>query len=266
MRIATRVCVAAVAIAAVDSSAYAAELSGPIAPAPMEEKGSSQAQVWFERALSLDIGAAGAPDAVQAFAAMRRAAELGHIQAEFNVAVMLDSGRGAPRDVAQASIWYARAAASGNHRAAFNLGQLYESGEGVPANVDLSRAWYGAADLPAARERLTETKSPTDRPALVRAPEPLFPLRKSSLEPGLQQVDLVWTSSLEPEAVRFFVELRTLDARASHEAWSGFVDVSSVRLPLPPGAQNLAWRVSAVARGSANYAVSAWSVFSVPPS
>ena len=90
---------------------------------------------------------------------MRRAAESGHTQAAFNVAAMLDSGRGAPRDVAQAAIWYARAAAGGNRRAAFNLGQLYESGEGVPANVDLSRAWYAAADLPAARERLAETRS-----------------------------------------------------------------------------------------------------------
>ena len=138
---------------------------------------------------------------------------LGHTQAAFNVAAMLDSGRGAPRDVAQAAIWYARAAAGGNRRAAFNLGQLYESGEGVPANVDLSRAWYAAADLPAARERLAETRSAADRPALVQAPEPLFPLSKSSLEPGLQQVDLVWTSPLEPEAVRFFVELRILGAR-----------------------------------------------------
>jgi hypothetical protein len=266
MRIATRVCVAAMAVAALNLSASAAEVLSPAAPAPAGENGSAQAQVWFERALSLDIGAEGAPDAVQAFAAMRRAAELGHTQAQFNVAAMLDSGRGAPRDVAQASIWYARAAAGGNRRAAFNLGQLYESGEGVPANIDLSRAWYAAASLPAARERLAETKSPADRPALVQAPQPLFPLRKSSLEPGLQQVDLVWTSSLEPESMRFFVELRTLDARASHEAWSGFVDVSSVRLPLPPGAQNLAWRVSAVARGSANYAVSSWSVFTVPQS
>ena len=266
MRIATRVWVAAMAIAAANSSANPAEVSSPVTPTSTEEKGSEQAQVWVERALSLDIGAAGAPDAVQAFAAMRRAAELGHTQAEFNVAAMLDSGRGAPRDVAQASIWYARAAAAGNRRAAFNLGQLYESGEGVPANIDLARAWYTAAALPAARERLAETKSTAGRPTLVQTPEQLFPRGKSSLEPGLLQVDLVWTSSLEPEAVRFFVELRTLDARASHEAWSGFVDVSSVRLPLPAGAQNLAWRVSAVARGSANYAVSGWSIFTVPPS
>ena len=262
MRIAMGVWVAATIIAATASSANAAELSGPSAPA---EPGGP-AQIWFERALSLDIGEAGSPDAVQAFAAMRRAADLGHTQAEFNVAAMLDSGRGASRDVAEASIWYARAAAAGNRRAAFNLGQLYEGGEGVPANVDLARAWYAAAGLPAARERIAETKSTASRPSLVRAPDPLFPLNSGSLEPGSQQVDVVWTSPLEPEAVRFFVELRVLDASASREAWSGFVDVSSVRLPLPPGAQTLAWRVSAVARGSANYAIAGWSLFRVPPS
>ena len=186
-------------------------------------------------------------------------------QAAFNVAVMLDSGRGAPRDVAQAAIWYARAAAGGDRRAAFNLGQLYESGDVVPAMRSPARAWYAAADLPAARERLAETKSPANRPPLVQAPEPLFPVKNNSLEPGLENVDLVWTSSVEFEAVRFFVELRILDAQASREAWSGFVDVSSLRLPLPPGAQNLAWRVTAVASSSANYTVSSWSVLRVAP-
>jgi Sel1 repeat len=264
MRIATRIGAAAVVIAAVSSSANAGEASSPDASTSMEEK--DPAQIWFERALSLDLGDAGAPDAVQAFAAMRRAADLGNTQAEFNVGAMLDSGRGAPRDMALASIWYARAAAAGNRRAAFNLGQLYESGEGVPPNADLARAWYAAAGLPAARERIGEVKSPADRPAFVRAPEPLSPLKASSLESGAQQVDLVWTSPVEPEAVRYFVELRIVDASASREAWSGFVDVSSVHLPLPAGAETFAWRVSAVARGLANYAVCGWSVFTVPPS
>ena len=263
MRIATRVSFAATIVAATALSANAAELS---APASVPAADGSRAEVWFERALSLDIGAASSPDAVQAFAAMRRAANFGHTQAAFNVAVMLDSGRGAPRDAGQAAIWYARAAAGGNRRAAFNLGQLYESGEGVPANIDLARAWYAAADLPAARERMAGTRLPTDRPRLLQAPEPLFPSRTSALEPGLQQVDVVWTSPLEPEPVRFFVELRILDAQASREAWSGFVDVSSVRLPLPLGAQTVAWRVSAVARGAANYSVAGWTVFTVPPS
>ena len=173
MRIATSVLVAAIANAAINSSAPAAEVLSPTPPPPSEEKGSAQAQVWFERALSLDIGAAGVPDAVQAFAAMRRAAELGHKQAEFNVAAMLDSGRGAPRDVAQASIWYARAAAAGDGRAAFNLGQLYESGEGVPANIDLARAWYAAAALPAAANAWR-------RPDLLLAARRLFKPRSNS--------------------------------------------------------------------------------------
>ena len=264
MRSATRACVAALAIGALNALAAAAEVASPVMPAPNGDKVS--AQVWFERALSLDVGDAGAPNAVQAFAAMQRAAELGHSQAAFNVAAMLDSGRGATRDVGRAAIWYARAAAAGDRRAAFNLGQLYENGEGVRGNADLARAWYAAAGLPAARERMGALKSPVDRPALIQAPEPLFPLKASRLEPGSQQVDLVWTSAVEPESVRYFVELRVFDAKATREAWSGFVDVTSVRLPLPAGAENMAWRVSAVARGLANYAVSEWSVFAVPPS
>ena len=53
MRIATRGCVAAMAVAALNLSASAAEVLNPAAPS--DEKGSAQAQVWFERALSLDI-------------------------------------------------------------------------------------------------------------------------------------------------------------------------------------------------------------------
>ena len=74
MRFATRVWLAVIAITAVNLSASAGGPSSADTPAPTGEK--DQAQVWFEHALSLDIGAAGAPDAVQAFAAMRRG-ELG---------------------------------------------------------------------------------------------------------------------------------------------------------------------------------------------
>jgi hypothetical protein len=257
--------VAALALMAVSVSANGGELPGPPPPSAADE-GSTAAEVWFERALSLDTGSAGTRDAVQAFAAMLRAADLGHTAAAFNVGAMLDSGRGAARDVAQAAVWYARAAAGGNRRAAFNLGQLYESGEGVPANGDLSRGWYAASRMPAARRRLSELKAPTGRLEQVVPPEPLFPTSRSLLQQSLQQVDLVWTSSLEPEPVRYFVELRVLEEGASWEAWSGFVDVSSLRLPIPPGSHNLAWRVSAVARGAATYAVSGWSIFTVPPS
>lgn len=130
--------IAALAVAVTLSSACAADASSA---AP---EGSAEAQVWFERALALDLGAGGAPDAILAFAAMRRAAEAGHPQAAFNVAVMLDSGRGARRNVAEAAVWYARAAARGIRRAAFNLGQ--QVGGDVPGarEVDICRHAFAA--------------------------------------------------------------------------------------------------------------------------
>jgi hypothetical protein len=252
-------------LAAAGGSARAGDVTAAAAPKG-EATASAQAAMWFERGMALDLGVAGAQDAVQAFEAMRHAAEAGHEQAAFNVAAMLDSGRGAPRDLAQAALWYARAAARGNRRAAFNLGQLYERGEGVPVNADLSRAWYVASGLPAAHDRVAGMKPAGDRPEHSQAPQPLSPRPEDSLEPGLQQVDLVWTSALEPEPVRYFVELRVFEANASSEAWSGFVDVSSVRLPVPPGVEALAWRVSAVATKSGDYVSSEWSIFTIPQS
>ena len=197
---------------------------------------------------------------------MRRAADAGHTQAAFNVAVMLNSGRGAPRDLAQAAIWYARAAAGAAGAPPLTSGSSMRA-----ATACLRMSTCLAPGTPPRGSRRPAILWPRPNLRLTgqrifRPRSRFFPLKESSLEPGLQNVELVWTSPLEPEAVRFFVELRILDARASREAWSGFVDVSSVRLPLPPGARILAWRVSAVARGSANYAVSGWSIFTVPPS
>ena len=248
--------VAFIAVAATFSPAYAA---GPESAAV-----SPEAQASFERALSLDVGEGGAPDAVRAFAEMRRAAEAGDPQAAFNVGVMLDSGRGVRPDTAQAAVWYARAAARGDRRGAFNLGQLYEAGDGVPMNADLARAWYAASNLPAARNRMSGLNANAGRPTRLQPPKPTFPVGVGLPEAAGQQVDLVWTSSLEPEPVRYFVELRRLDAHSSAETWSGFVDVSSVSLPLPPGVGTFAWRASAVARGLADYAYSGWSIFTVP--
>ena len=224
---------------------------------------SIEAKVWREKGLSLDVGAEGAPDAIQAFAAMRRAAEAGDAEAAFNVAVMLDSGRGSTRDIAEAAIWYAISGVRGERRGAFNLAMLYEAGEGVPANIDLARSWYAAANLPAAREHLAKLPPVTNRPAHIQAPRPQFPATNSVVV-DRQEVELVWTSDLQPEPVRFFVELRRFDDSNSEEFWSGFVDVTSVRLPLPADAENVAWRVSSVARRSGGYAVSAWSTFALP--
>ena len=109
------------------------------------------------------------------------------------------------------------AAAAGNRRAAFNLGQLYESGEGVPSNADLARAWYAAAGL-LGRARTHwrgQVAGESLGCLLFGRRSRFFPWKTSAIELCSQQVDLVWTSAVEPEAVRYFVELRVLDAGAA---------------------------------------------------
>ena len=232
------------------------------APATNQKDPSSEAQAWFERGLALDTGASGDPKTVEAFAAMRRAAELGHPEAAFNVAVMMDSGRGTPRDEAAAAIWYARAAARGVRRAAYNLGQMYESGEGVPENASLARAWFADSGLPAARERsanLRASKAPS--PGALAAPELLYPANGQTAKPEDENVDLVWTCPPEPGSVRFFVELQALQGKDWRELWSGFVNVSAVSVPFDRSASTFSWRVSAVSTSSPDYAVSMWSTF-----
>jgi hypothetical protein len=118
--------------------------------------------------------------------------------------------------------------------------------------ISLSEKQYQVSTGLARNCRFFLIGRPSPRPRVSppsRAPKPLFPVKTSALESGSQQLDLVWTSAVEPEVVRYSVELSVLDGSESREAWSEFVDVSSMHLPLPAGAENLAWRVSVVARG-----------------
>ena len=63
---------------------------------------------------------------------LRRAADQGNADAQFNLGVMYAEGRGVPRDDAEAARWYRCAADQGEAAAQFNLGLMYAKGEGVP--------------------------------------------------------------------------------------------------------------------------------------
>ncbi len=218
---------------------------------------------WFNKGVRYD--AQGDPRA--AFASYMRAAEGGEPEAEFNVAVMLDSGRGVARDIAKAAIWYARAASHGNRRAAYNLGQLYEAGEGVPRNVNLARAWFASSDLEAAHVRIAgllrarETGAATE----LTAPTLLVPEAGARAEGVGDGVELVWTCRPQPEPVRFYVELRALDALGSREVTASFTAVSSLLAGVPNAGGDYAWRVLAVALKASRYVASDWQRFSVAP-
>ena len=230
-------------------------LAASARPAP-----AADPSAWFAQAVRLDLGSEGA---AQAFALYRRAAEAGLPEAEFNVGVMLDSGRGTATDVAQAATWYARAAMHGNRRAAYNLGQLYEAGDGVPRNVDLARAWFAASDLAAARAHLADlpVQAPADR--ALSAPSPVFPSGGTSMDAAVGGVELVWTARPQPEAVRFFVELRQLGPSGAREVFSSFSDTSSLFAPLRGAPGPYAWRVFTIARQRGTYERSEWVSFSL---
>ncbi len=229
-------------------------LAASARPAPAADGASA----WFAQALRLDLGSEGA---AQAFALYRRAAEAGLPEAEFNVAAMLDSGRGTAADVAQAATWYARAAMHGNRRAAYNLGQLYAAGEGVPRNVALARAWFAASDLAAARAHLADLPAQAPAGAALTAPRPVFPSGGASTDAAVGGVELVWTAQPQPEAVRFFVELRQLGPSGSREVFSSFSDTSSIFAPLREAPGPYAWRVFTIARQRGNYEKSEWVEF-----
>ncbi len=224
--------------------------------------GAADARVTFEQAVRYDLGGEGS--AALAFSAYRRAAQAGLPEAEFNVGVMLDSGRGVAPDLAQAATWYARAALHGNRRAAYNLGQLYENGEGVPRNADLARAWFAVSDLAAARARLAALRAQAPAGAPLAAPSGTAPeAGAADLVNG--GVELVWTSPPQPEPVRFFVEVRALDAAGSREVFSGFADTSAVLATLPDKHGAYAWRVAAIARAAGRYVASEWRRFTLAP-
>ncbi len=219
----------------------------------------------FDEATRYDLGVGVTPDPRLAFRLYVQAANAGLPEAEFNVAVMLDSGRGVEHNIEQAAIWYARAAAHGNSRAAYNLGQLYEAGQGVPPNTDLARAWYAASHLAAARARVAALHARPAATSALSAPTPITPNADMSPGAGMGGVELVWVSQQQPEAVRFFVEIRALDASGSREVFSGYADISSVFAEVPDLQGDYAWRVLAVARQAARYAASDWLRFSVTP-
>ncbi len=80
-----------------------------------------------------------------AIADLRKAAQLGDLEAEYNLAVMYDTGRGVPQNYAQAAIWYRRAAERGMVRAQYNLALLYEGGLGVRQDDTQAVTWYRRA-------------------------------------------------------------------------------------------------------------------------
>ncbi len=85
-------------------------------------------------------------DEAKAMLWYRKAADQGHIEAQFQVGTMYAAGRGTAQNYYRASEWLSLAAGLGNHRGAqFALGNLYFHGRGVPHSYGQALGWYRKA-------------------------------------------------------------------------------------------------------------------------
>ncbi len=84
-----------------------------------------------------------APGGVAALFWYRRAARLGHSDAQHNLGLALMNGEGVPVDMAQALYWWRKAARQGNVDSQYNLGLVYALGRnGVRPDRQRARYWW----------------------------------------------------------------------------------------------------------------------------
>ena len=72
----------------------------------------------------------------------RKAAELGHSEAQYNLGICYSVGTGVVKDEAEAVKWYLKAAEQGFAKAQYNLGICYSDGTGVIKNKAESLKWF----------------------------------------------------------------------------------------------------------------------------
>ena len=75
----------------------------------------------------------------------RKAAELGHAEAQFFLASCYRLGSGVERDEEQVFTWVSRSAAQGFDEAQFGLGMCYHLGEGVQKDDAKAVHWFRKA-------------------------------------------------------------------------------------------------------------------------
>ena len=76
---------------------------------------------------------------------LRRAAESGHVSAQFQMGVIHATAEGEARDLSAAAHWYRRAAENGDRYAQHNLATMLAEGEGVEKNVEEAARLFSLA-------------------------------------------------------------------------------------------------------------------------
>jgi len=76
---------------------------------------------------------------------VRKAAEQGDADAQYDLALMYEKGEGLPQNYAEAFKWYRKAAEQGHTDAQIGLAHLYCKGKGIPQNYIEGYVWFSIA-------------------------------------------------------------------------------------------------------------------------
>lgn len=103
--------------------------------------GAERARGYFELGLKYQIGNDVPRDENQAAFWYRKAAELGHAEAQICLAALYEAEDGPSKDDVQAAFWYREAAALGNSEAQVQLAVMFGEGRGVPRDPERALFW-----------------------------------------------------------------------------------------------------------------------------
>ncbi len=117
---------------------YAADRFGALKKSA--EQGDAESQ--FNLGTMFFFGDGVPKNDVAAFNWFMEAAEQGHARAQHHLGAMYDIGMGVPENDVAAVTWYLKAAEQGLAEAQFSLGEMYAYGEGVPEDDVVAVTWY----------------------------------------------------------------------------------------------------------------------------
>ena len=101
-----------------------------------------QDSLQAEELYCLGLDAFKATDYNTAVRLWKRAAKMGHADAQCNLGSCYFSGTGVSDNYGKASDWYGKAARQGHAVAQCNLGNCYLSGKGVEQDLSEAVSWY----------------------------------------------------------------------------------------------------------------------------
>jgi TPR repeat protein len=84
-------------------------------------------------------------DFMTAYQLLKKLAEQGNAEAQYNLGILYRQGKGVMRDTKQAVQWFKKAADQGLATAQYYVGNAYDVGEGVEKNTELAVQWYQKA-------------------------------------------------------------------------------------------------------------------------